>query len=89
MTPSPTVRRRNGGKDLHDALYYADLSHNGLAKRTQGVDPEGKGVSPQLIGFLLSRREWGRDTTTHRTAQLIEQALGVEPWALFEPVADE
>ena len=77
-----TARRRDGGKPLHDALYYAGVSHAELARRTKEID--GKGVSTQLIGFLASNKSWARTTTTPHTAYLIETALDQASGALFE-----
>lgn len=81
-----TARRRNGGKDLHDAMWAAGMTQRELARATKKADPTGMGISIQLIAFLATRRSWGRETTSLRSAALIEQALGAEPWTLFEEV---
>lgn len=79
-----TVRRRNDGADLRDAMYYAGTGLKALADRTRLLDPEGKGVSFQLVAFLATGKPWGRDTTSPRSASLIEAALDVKPGSLFE-----
>lgn len=79
-----TARRRDEGEPLRKAMYDHGTGLKALALRTQEVDPEGKGVSWQLCGFLATRQPWARDTTSLRTAELIEKALGAKPGALFE-----
>lgn len=57
-----------------------------LAARTREIDPDGKGVSHQLISFLASDSDWSRDSTRPRSASLIEDALSVPRGSLFEVV---
>ncbi len=51
------------------------FTYQSLAARTKEVDPEGRGISWQLVAFLASARAWARDTTSARTVDLITQAL--------------
>lgn len=45
---------------------------------------DGRGVSFQLIAFLRTDKPYGRESTSDRTAKLIEQALEVPPGTFFE-----
>jgi len=54
-----------------------------LAARTRELDSEGRGVSYQLVAFLATDRFWGRETTSQRSADLIEAALGYPEGSLF------
>jgi transcriptional regulator with XRE-family HTH domain len=42
------------------------------------------GVSFQLIGFAATDKRWARESLSWRSAQLIEEALGVARGELFE-----
>ncbi len=60
------------------------LSLHALADRTKELDPAGRGVSFQLIGFLV--KEGGkstRETTSARSAALIAMALDCQEDVLF------
>ncbi len=60
----------------------AGLGLQGVAALTRELD--GEGISYQLVGFLATSRDYGRDTTSERSARLIEMALGVPSGSLFE-----
>jgi hypothetical protein len=62
----------------------AGVGYQGLANWTQRVDEDGKGVSVQLIAFLATEKDYARETTRERTADLIEDALSVPRGLLFE-----
>jgi hypothetical protein len=81
-----TARRIDGGEPLREAMFQRGVGLKALALRTQAADPDGKGISWQLAGFLATRHSWARETTTPRTAQLIEQALAVPEGSLFEVI---
>jgi hypothetical protein len=55
-----------------------------LAERTRMVDPDGRGVSFQLISFLSTTRESARQTTSPKSAGLIARALECAEDRLFE-----
>jgi hypothetical protein len=61
-----------------------DLNLTSLAERTKELDPEGHGVSYQLISFLTTSRRSKRDTASPRSAGLIAQALDRKLETLFE-----
>jgi hypothetical protein len=97
-----TARRIQDGKALKDAMDAKGMTLTGLAGETKRLDPNKRGVSFQLIGFLTAppdrgvsgtrgrrARRW-RDTTSPETATLIELALDARPGQLFtrEQVAD-
>jgi hypothetical protein len=83
-----TVRRVSGGQALRDAIRNygggAGITLQALASRTRALDPAGKGVSYQLIGFLVqSGKGRQRDTTSPETATLLANALAVPVGTLF------
>ena len=80
-----TARRLDGGQPLRDAMKAAKLNYQGLANKTKRIVSDGgKGVSVQLIAFLATDKGYARETTTERTAELIEDALSVPRGSLFE-----
>jgi hypothetical protein len=86
-----TARRKQEGGPLRDAITASGLGLQGIAARTRDkdVDPAGKGVSFQLIGFLTqdpSVTRHARTTTSPETTGLIEKALGVPSGSLFEVI---
>jgi hypothetical protein len=77
-----TARRINGGLPLRRAMTDQKIGLQALAaKINQAADPP---VSFQLIGFLSTSGGSARETTTPRTADLIEDALSVPRGTLFE-----
>jgi hypothetical protein len=81
------MRRRDGGQPLRDAMAAAGLGLQDVAAATRELD--GEGISFQLVAFLATTRPWARETTSHRTAMLIEKALGVPQGTLFEHHEEE
>jgi hypothetical protein len=79
-----TCRRLGDGQAIRDAMGASQLNLTRLAERTRELDPDGKGVSYQLIGFLTAQGRSKRDTASPRSAALIAQALGRPQDALFE-----
>lgn len=78
-----TYRRLDQGQPIRDAMKRQRVTLQALSAATKELDPEGHGVSFQLVAFLRSGRKWSRDTTTERSAHLISAALGVPVWELF------
>ena len=78
-----TASRRDGGKPLREAMTAAGYNRITLSERTKVVDADGFGVSQQLIAFISTDREWGRESTSVRTAVLIAAALGKPEGELF------
>ena len=78
-----TASRRDGGKQLREAMKAAGHNRISLAARTKEVDTDGIGVTQQLIAFLSTDKDWGRETTSVRTAILIAAALGKPEGDLF------
>ena len=78
------ARRRNGGKPLRDAMVKGGYNRLTLAARTRELDPQGRGVSHQLIYCLASEKDWGRDTFKPDTARQIAAALGKPEDTLFK-----
>jgi len=81
-----TARRIDDGEPLREAMFQRSVGLKALALRTKAADPVGKGISWQLVSFLATRHSWARDTTTLRTAHLIETALEVPEGSLFETI---
>lgn len=68
---------------LRQAMKDAGLSIPGLSLRTKEMDPNGKGVSVPLIGFLVSEGKSARTTCSAPTGKLIAEALGRPIESLF------
>jgi hypothetical protein len=84
-----TAQRKDGGAPLRAAMKDAGVGLLALAQRTKLADPDGTGVSYQLLGFLTKAAEesrHARETCEPRTARLVEDALGVARWSLFEEI---
>lgn len=79
-----TARRRNGGQELRNALARTGRSYQDLAAAIRERDPEGRGVSFQLVGFLASKTGNARETASPETARKIEDALGADRGSLFD-----
>ena len=77
-------RRIDDGKPIREAMKEAGLTLQQLAALTAEASPDGVGVSYQLVAFLATSRGYGRQTTSDRTATLIETALGKPAGSLFE-----
>jgi hypothetical protein len=77
------VARRISGAAIRDVMDRQDIGLKKLSSLTREADPEGRGISWELISFLASDAWWGRDTTTLASAQLIASALGVPERDLF------
>jgi hypothetical protein len=78
------ARRLRGGKPLREAMKAGGYNRLTLAARTREVDPDGNGVSHQLIYCVASDRDWARDTCSPASARLIAAALGKPEEALFK-----
>jgi hypothetical protein len=84
-----TAQRKDGGAPLRAAMAGQEIGLQALADRTRLADPDGKGVSFQLLGFLTQdagASRHARETCEPRTARLVEEALGVPRWTLFEEI---
>lgn len=77
------IARRVSGAAIRDAMNRQDIGLKKLAALTREADPDGRGISWELISFLASDAWWGRDTTTLDTARLIATALGEPEESLF------
>ncbi|WP_441251150.1 helix-turn-helix domain-containing protein [Kitasatospora sp. McL0602] len=77
------MRRRNNGEQLRSAMRAVGLTIPRLAEATRNADPLGVGISPSLIGFLVSTGKSGRNECSDRTAELISLALDVPIDELF------
>jgi predicted DNA-binding transcriptional regulator AlpA len=62
----------------------AGLSINGLAAATRRLDPNGKGVKPATIGFVVSKGKSAREGLGDEAAELIAAALHAPVESLFE-----
>lgn len=84
-----TAQRKDGGAPLRTVMRDQKIGLQALAQRTKLADPDGKGVSFQLLGFLTQdagASRHARETCEPRTAGLIEDALGVPRKSLFDLV---
>jgi hypothetical protein len=61
----------------------AKMTLQELAVETVKVDPERRGISYQAIAFVATDKRWARESTTTRSADLIEDALSVPRGSLF------
>lgn len=77
------VARRVSPSVIREAMDRHGIGMKRLSRATRDVDPDGRGISWQLIGFLASAAPWGRDTTTVESAQLLADALGEDFGKLF------
>ncbi|WP_168087020.1 XRE family transcriptional regulator [Streptomyces bohaiensis] len=77
------LHRLDHGRPLRRAMEAAGLTGPDLAKRTREVDPEGRGVSPAVVGFLTSTGRSGRDRCRIRTAWLIATGVNAPLQELF------
>jgi hypothetical protein len=79
-----TARRVGGGAPLRAAMTAKGLKTiQDLAAATREIDPEGNGVSWQLIASFTTTKRHARETTSPRTAALIEDALESDRGSLF------
>jgi predicted DNA-binding transcriptional regulator AlpA len=62
----------------------AGLSGPTLAAATKAVDPEGKGISPAMVGFITGTGKSARDECSERAADLIAMALNKPTSRFFE-----
>lgn len=79
-----TCRRRESGRAIREAMSSRGLSLPKLSEKTKELDPDGRGVSYQLIGFLVATGSSARESTSPRAASLISQALGYPENSLFD-----
>jgi hypothetical protein len=80
-----TCRRRDAGQAIRDAMKAQKVSLPRLAELTKELDSDDqRGVSFQLIGFLVATGRSARETTSPRTAALIARALECREDALFD-----
>lgn len=80
------MRRLDKGAPLRAAMKAAGLDIPRLAAKTREIDPEGKGLSKSLIGFIVGSGKTAREECSDRAAELISAALDEELTNLFEPV---
>ena len=80
-----TCRRLGDGEAIRDAMREHQMNLAQLAERTKELDPDGNGVSYQLIGFLTATGLSARNTASPRSARLIARALNCPQEKLFEP----
>lgn len=71
------------GDAIRVAMDRAGMSGPDLAAATRRVDPNGKGVSPAVIGFLAGSGKSARDRCRIGTAWLIATALDLPLQSLF------
>jgi hypothetical protein len=84
-----TAQRKDRGEPLRAAMREAGIGLTALAARTKLADPDGKGVSYQLLGFLTKDAgkaavSSARETCSVPSAALIAKALGEPVGALFD-----
>ena len=78
------MRRKDHGYPLVLAMTKAGITIPALAARTRLADPDGRGISYQLVGRLVTvDGKSARETTTRRSAELIAAALGVPLSSVF------
>lgn len=77
--------RRDEGRPIRAAMDAAGLSGPDLAQITRQIDPDGRGVSPALVGFLAGSGRSARDRCRLRSAWLIAEALEQPMQRLFMP----
>ncbi|MFJ2292154.1 hypothetical protein ACIOG7_10640 [Streptomyces sp. NPDC087894] len=80
------MRRLDRGAPLRAAMKAAGLDIPHLAARTKELDPDGKGLSPAYVGFIVGSGKTAREETSERAAGLIAKALNQEVGDLFEDV---
>lgn len=81
------MRRLDKGAPLRAAMKAAELDIPRLAAKTREIDPEGKGISKSLVGFIVgSGKKTAREDCSDRAAELISAVLGQEVTDFFEPV---
>lgn len=69
------MQRLDSGRPLRAAMAEAGMSIPALARATRTVDPEGRGVSQSLIGFLCSTGRSQREKCLDHSGVLIAAAL--------------
>lgn len=79
------MRRLDKGAPLRAAMQAAGLDIPRLAAKTREIDPEGKGISKSLVGFIVGSGKTAREECSDRAAELISAALGQEVTDFFEP----
>ncbi|MFI2033676.1 hypothetical protein ACH470_03090 [Streptomyces bottropensis] len=80
------MRRLDKGAPLRAAMKAAELDIPRLAAKTREIDPEGKGISKSLVGFIVGSGKTAREECSDRAAELIAAALDQEVITFFEPV---
>ncbi|MBE4783964.1 hypothetical protein [Streptomyces caniscabiei] len=80
------MRRLDKGAPLRAAMKAAELDIPRLAAKTREIDPDQKGLSKSLIGFIVGGGKTAREECSDRAAELVSAALGREVTTLFEPV---
>lgn len=79
----PKLLRKGEGQPLRDELAAQGLSFDRLAEKTRKVDPDGRGVSPAIIGRLAGKGRSARDRCELHTAWLIAEGLDARIHVLF------
>ncbi|MEV8600494.1 hypothetical protein AB0465_11510 [Streptomyces griseoviridis] len=69
------MRRLDNGAPLRAAMQAAGLDIGRLAARTKEVDPDGRGLSRSLVGFIVGQGKTARDECSDAAAGLIAKAL--------------
>jgi len=77
------MQRLDSGRPLRAAIAEEGLSIPKLAAATKAIDPEGRGVSQSLIGFLCSTGRSQRENCGDHNGALIAAALKRPPGRLF------
>lgn len=77
------LERKSEGQPLRSAMRAAGLSGPDLATATKRVDPDGRGISPAIVGRLAGSGKTSRARCQLRTAWLIAEALDVPLQRLF------
>ncbi|MDT0567864.1 hypothetical protein RM704_10350 [Streptomyces sp. DSM 3412] len=80
------MRRLDKGAPLRAAMTAAGLDIPRLAAKTREIDPDQKGLSKSLVGFIVGSGKTAREECSDRAAELVAAALGREVTTLFEPV---
>lgn len=81
------LHRIDAGRPIRDAMQAASLTIPDLAEATKAIDPDGRGLSPAVIGFLVSEGRSARERCRLRTAWLLASALGKPVQSLFSMFA--
>lgn len=79
--------RKDAGQPLRAAMATRGLTGPALSAATKRLDPDGRGISPALVGRLTGQGKTARERCRQRTADLIAEALECDVLDLFTPTA--